>query len=144
MSGITAREVLDAFRSWVEATPCADAASAEDRFVALLDVSEFRNVEADRRFYALPVEGPEQVRGSTCNDYMIVELSCRWLNAWESQRRMLDDLEALRARVKGFARGHAYVYTTRIEAPWRHDHVTLATSVVASIRVRIEYHRSTA
>lgn len=143
MSGLTARQAVEAFRAWIAETPCADKAHAEDRFVAVLNVSEFRNVEADRRYYVLIVEGPGQVRGSTCNDYVIVELTARWLDAWDSQGRMLDDLDALRRQIKSFARSRNYLYTTQILAEARADYVTLATSAVATFRVRIEYHRNT-
>lgn len=141
MSGVSARTVIDAFCAWMEGTPCADKAHANDGFVRLLNLSEFKNVEADRRFYVLIAEGPGHVAGSTCNDFVTIELTARWLDKWDSQGRMIDDLDALRRRVKAFARSEGYVYTTKVVSEWRTDYVTLATSAVATIRVRIEYHR---
>jgi hypothetical protein len=142
MSGISARQAVEAFRAWMAGTPCADQAHAEDRFIPVLNVSEFRNIEADRRFYVLIVEGPGQVRGSTCSDYVVVELTARWLDAWDSQGRMIDDLDAMRRRIKTFAKSGNYIYTTQVVAEARPDYVTLATSAVATFRVRIEYHRN--
>lgn len=141
MSGLTASEVLERFCVWIEGTSVADKSHAMDRFVRILGADELRNDEHDRRFYCLAVEGPMPANNSSCIEALVVEFSARWLNAWASQSRMLDDIGALRARIKAFTASEPYMYQTLIQAEARADYVTLATSALATFRVRLEYHK---
>lgn len=141
MSGLTASQAHARFVEWIAATPLDAQSHDMDKFVQVLNIDELRNDEHDRRFYCLATEGPEPANGSNCIEALTVELSCRWLHAWASQARMLDDLDILHRRIKAFTASEQHMYRTQIVGPPRQDYVTLATSALASYRVRLEYHK---